>query len=486
MKGIYMRFGLLIICTVVISCVFFGCTQKNDIITPIERSVLTLNPQNLPTPPAGLIYELWISKETVVDTAFDLSQATSLGRFSYISNDSIKTFTDDSGSVRTAVFNLSADFQTYRSVFVGLHRTTDAAGIRPGAIMLIAYIPGALDVPIRMVFPQHDSLWESTCLFNLEGISDRDRSQNDGRGIWFSSYRSSVLSMPDTTALTVDSSRTVTIEPIIGGNPPDTLNDSILKAQYLVAVQNVRAETRRVTFPNDTMILIDSFMHTGIKFDKIFRADSSYPYTKRVLTFTYTTAPKSVTLDIFSQDELGLPVVSEWGWKYAGWALTPHVVPNARIGALTPPTWPLKTYDRPWISGSDSGWLIPTGTFSDINAPDDANPFALGSYLPPFPGEDFLNSATMTDSLGIGSLNLMPTTSGNKGSILITMEPNNRLATNTNFPLIAFIGPLPDRRDSLSAPLGASIHFNMLNATSTLLGNQVNSFPMIVVKIERF
>lgn len=482
MKGIYVRSGLLFFCAVITSIVLVGCSQTDDVVSRVERSVLTLDAQNLPTPPAGLIYELWISKETVVDTAFDLSQATSLGRFSYVSNDSVRTFLDEAGTPRSAVFDLSSDFQTYRSVFVGLHRTDDDAGTRPGAIMLIAYIPGALDVPIRMVFPQHDSLWQSTCRFNLEGVTDRNRNLNDARGVWFSSYRWAVLNMPDTIGMEVtDSVSLDTIRPITIGNPPDTTNMDSLKAPYLYTVRNIRQETRRIIFPDDSMILIDSFMHTSMVYDRIYRADSTYPYTKRRLGLRFDAVPNSVTLDIFSQDDFGLPVVTEWGWKYAGWALTPHVAPSSKVGPLTPPAWPIKTYYRDWIQAS-AGGMIPTGTFGDVRARDDANPFALGSYLPPYPGEDFLNSTVLNDSLGVSSINLMPTTSGNVGSILVTLEPNNRLDTKTNFPLIAFLGSLPDRIDSV---VMQSVGFNMMNATS-LLGNQVNSFPIITVKIERY
>jgi hypothetical protein len=463
---------LLILGAIFLSAVFSGCSQKDDIITPIERSVLTLNPQNLPTPPTGLIYELWISKETVIDTAFDLAQATSLGRFSYISSDSVKSFLDADGSPRDAVFDLGGDFRTYRSIFMGLHRKIDPVGTKPGAIMLIAYIPGSVDIPIRMIFPQHDSLWQATCRFNLEGVSDNNRGTNDAHGLWFSSYRSTVMDMPDTTALTVDSALLDTIE-----------NQDSLLVPYPYTVTNIQVETKRIIFPNDSLLLgIDSFMHTRVLYDLIYKADSTPPHVKRRLRFDFTTSPHPATLDIFSQDEFGLPVVSEWGWKYAGWALTPHVSPSAKVGGLTPPAWNYQTYYKNWIPGNTGG-MIPTGTFADINEPDDANPFVLNSYVPPFPGEDFLNSTTLTDSLGVGDVNLMPTGSGNVGSILITLEPQNRSVTKSNFPLIAFLGTLPNSTDSVTRP---AVGFNMVNGTSTLLGNQVFSFPIVTVDIKRY
>jgi hypothetical protein len=481
----YMRLTTLMFGTILLGSLLVGCTQKDDVVTPISRSELTLVPQNLPTAPSGMVYELWISKATVADTNYDMSLATSLGRFSYISTDSVKTFLDESGSPRDGVFELNGDFQTYRSIFVGLHRSSDPAGTRPGAIMLIAYIPSTPDIPIRMVFPQADSLWDATCRYNLEGVSDNNRGTNDARGVWFSSYRSATFDIPDTTAMTVDSSQLDTIKPIIGDCPQfnDTCNIDSLKREYPYTVTDVRVVTERVLFPNDSLILgIDSFMHTRVAYTLIYKADLSYPYVKRRLRFTYSTNGHPVTLDIFSQDEFGLPIVTEWGWKYAGWALTPHVAPSAKVGALTPPAWPYKTYYKDWLPGN-AGGMIPTGTFANINAPDDQNPFVLNSYVPPFPGEDFLNPTALTDSLGVGSINLMPTTSGNIGSIMVTLEPQNRLVTNTNFPLIAFIGTLPNRTDSVTA---AAVGLNMVNSTSTLLGNQVYSFPIVTVGIKRY
>ena len=485
MKGIHMRSILLIFGTTLLAALLIGCTQKDDIVTPVSQSVLALNPQNLPTPPSGMIYELWISKETVRGTDFDPAQAISLGRFSYLSNDSVRTFLDAAGLPRDSVFKLSGDFQTFRSVFVGLHRTADAVGTLPGAIMLIAYIPSSADIPIRMVFPQADSLWQATCRYNLEGISDNNRGTNDAHGVWFSSYRTANFRFDDTTEIVFDSATLDTIRPILCTGTFDTCNIESLKADYPYSVSNYRVETKRVVFPNDSLILgVDSFMHTGVRFDLIKKADSTYPYVRRKLNYaSVATTARTLTLDIFSQDDFGLPIVTEWGWKYAGWALTPHIAPSSQVGGLTPPAWPYKTFAGTWISGGD-GALLPTGTFADINAPDDANPFALNNYLPPFPGEDFLNAGSLTDSLGLSNLNLMPTTSGNVGSILVTLEPENRLTTKTNFPLIAFVGKLPAvKTDTLGL---VPVAVPMINGTSTLLGNQAYSFPIITVDVKRY
>lgn len=466
----------------------WGCSQREDIVTPISRSELTLQATSLPSPPSGLMYELWISGESVVDTGFDLNQARSLGRFSYINNDSINSFLDTNGKPRSATFEMQGDFRSYRSVFVSLQRADDPAGTRPGAIMLIAYIPGLLDIPIKMLFPQADSLWMATCRYNMEGISDRNRAAGDGHGIWFASYRSVIDTIPDTVGLTVDSSRIDTMKPVICGTPPDTCNKADLQALYPSSIKNVRTETVRLTFPNDTLILdVDSFMHTHIVFDVNYRKDTTYPYTKKRLIFNYSDTgfviPRVAILDIFTQDNFALPIISEWGWKYGGWVVSGQLPINGSIGSLTPPAWRYNTAYRNWLPGSNGG-LISTGTFDNINGPDDdGNPYALNTYLPPFPGEDFLNTSALQSGLGIDSVNLTPAATGNSGTVFISVEPKNRLVTNTNFPLIPFVSEIPRRLDSITK---STVLVPMINSTSTLLGNEVYTFPMVEVKVKRF
>jgi hypothetical protein len=460
-----------------------GCTQRDDIVTTIKRSELTLEPANLPAPPGGLVYELWISEQTVTDTAFDMGQAISLGRFSYIEDDTLVSFLDTNGSPRSAMFSMDGDFRTYRSVFVSLQRRTDPAGTRPGAIMLIAWVPGLPDIPIKMLFPQADSLWTATCRFNLEGISDNNRDAGDGRGVWFASYRTEVLQYPDTNSLTVDTTALDTMKPYYCGTPPAICNLESLTREYDYSITNIRDTEVRIRFPNDTLILNrDSFMHTKILFDVIKKKDTIPPYVRRRLKFTYGISADSLKLDIFSQDNFGLPVVSEWGWKYCGWVASPNIPISDSIGTFTPPAWKTKTYFKDWLPGIDSG-VLSTGTFADIGKPDDdGNPFALNTYLPPFPGEDFLNTAALQSKLGVSSVTVLPTATNNIGTVFVSCEPVNRLTTKSNFPLIAFSGRLPT--DASYA--AARVSYSMVNATSTLMGNDVYTFPVITVKVQRY
>ncbi|MBI5265676.1 MAG: hypothetical protein HY851_00435, partial [candidate division Zixibacteria bacterium] len=299
----------------------------------------------------------------------------------------------------------------------------------------------------------------------------------------FASYRTVVMNFPDTTGLTVDTTALDTMKPYYCGNPPTICNIESLTREYPYSITNIRTETVRILFPNDTLILNrDSFMHTRVLYDVISRKDTTLPYTKRRLKFTYATEANSVQLDIFSQDDFGLPIISEWGWKYCGWLASPNISTGDSIYPMTPTAWKSKTYYRDWLPGTDSG-IVSTGTFSNIGGPDDdGNPFALNSYLPPFPGEDFLNTTELQNKLGISSLTVLPTPTNNLGTVFISCEPANRLTTKTNFPLVAFSGSLPTD-NSYSAN---SVGFSMVNATSTLMGNEVHVFPSVIVKVARY
>ena len=458
-----------------------GCTQREDIVTSIKRSELTLAPANLPTPPAGLVYELWISKQTVIDTVIEMDQTLSLGRFSYIRNDTLNSFLDTNDVPRSPVFEMDGDFRACRTLFVSVQRRSDAAGTRPGPIMLVAYVPSQSDIPIKLLFPQADSLWTATCRYNFEGISDNNHNAGDGSGIWFSIYRTEVMSYPDTTALVVDTTALDTMRPESCGTPRVICNLESLTREYPYSITNIHQARVRILFPNDTLILgVDSFMHTKILYDVITKKDTTPPYTRRRLKFNYTTSPNSVSLDVFSQDNFGLPVVTEWGWKYCGWVASPTIAVNDSIGRMSPPAWQYKNYYQSWLRGIDSG-VLSTGTFANIDAPDDdGNPFSLNNYLPPFPGEDFLNTTELQTKLGISSVNVLPLPNSNPLTVFVSLEPSNRITTKSNFPLIPFYGTYP-----FTTGYGDSA-YTMHNATSTLMGNTVDAFPIVSVSVKRY
>jgi hypothetical protein len=195
---------------------------------------------------------------------------------------------------------------------------------------------------------------------------------------------------------------------------------------------------------------------------------------------------RDLTLDLFTQDDFGLPDYSALGWKYKGWIVSPHhpYVDTVNITArLTPPAWPYNTAFDELIPG-DNGALVSTGTFSQIAAPDDdGNPFAVSDRVPQYPGEDFLDPTALLNQYGVNSINFMPASlSGNiRGAVFITLEPENFVA-NTNFPLFAFLAPLPSNRLLVT---GTSVQITMTNWTQAL-DQDLRGFPKVGVNLEGF
>jgi hypothetical protein len=208
---------------------------------------------------------------------------------------------------------------------------------------------------------------------------------------------------------------------------------------------------------------------------------------------------RTLALDIFTQDQYGMPDVSAYGFHYKGWVVSPEVPVGA--GEFTPPGYRYKSPSKNWIPG-DEGGLLTTGTFTKVDEADDGNPFTLplieGIYnggadtvmkWPNYPGEDFLDGNALSAATGgavTSPVDLMPETVGNIGTVFITLEPDNLLDTTTNFPLLAFIGSLPSARSLIARPgFERPVQITMLNTTGTVPGSLLGGFPEIRVSVER-
>jgi hypothetical protein len=253
-------------------------------------------------------------------------------------------------------------------------------------------------------------------------------------------------------------------------------------------------------------------MHTRVIFEVDSLIDSTDPFTKRVFSFDYsvrnhlTDPSRIVVYDIFTQDEFDLPDHSAYGWKYEGWVVSPYIPKNV-TGEFTPPVWTYKTGSRNWIPG-DTGGVVSTGTFTRIDLPDDSDPFTLLAFAgeipivdsltgdttwvtkykrPRFPGEDFLNTDSLTARYGVNEIDLMPGAfSGSiEGTVFISLEPANRLTTSTNFPLIAFTGEVPRSFADLAGNPQPYV-VNMINKSGSVIGQIASGFPEIRVQFQRF
>ena len=329
-----------------------------------------------------------------------------------------------------------------------------------------------------MVFPLLDSLWEGSASLNIEGVSARDRNRNDGNGLWFSRYSTIVFQVPYTFAVTID---TVDSVDSVGTQP----------INFIIGIEDI--ETTIVFVEQDTALWRKGMVwlgaqplrHYGLSYTFVTQWDSTPPFSARALKPTFTTGARSDRVDYFTQDYDALPDYTEWGWKYKGWMVLPHYnsVVMTTKWLMTPPAWRYKSHNFNWLPG-DTGVLFTTGTFARIDTTDDSNPYKLDGPIPPYPGEDFLNSTALQAAFGINSIEIMPFGFGNEGTIFISLEPENRLTDTTNFPLILMTKTLPFSRDSIVA---GTVQLGMQNRSSTLDNDPLApGFPQIDVAIKRF
>ncbi len=468
-----------------------GCTQADDIYTGISQTEIYLAAERLPNTPTGMIYELWVASE---------SDTISLGKFGY--EVSTKKFLDLSGANRADSnnFSLEGDLFSYATMFVSVELATDPDPESPGPIMLVDRITSLDTNPIELVFPNRmDSLENAVARFCLESPSDDSRT-GVGRGLWFANYRAVDDDTPDTVNVTVRTEyRTrayLVAETSFVGDPPVMVIDSsfrdgtfvnvIPKEQVFVPVpwqvSNIRKDSTLRLFQQDTLTLgSDSNYHVFMRFQIDSLIDTAPPYEFAEFSFTYTEQPRSIALDIFSQDDFNLPDYSDMGWRYKGWVLTPHLTSQV-VDRATVPAWFAVPSLRRYFPNSDQA-LLTTGAFTQIAEGDLSNPFAAGPKIPPFPGEDFLKTAELQATYGVSSVNLMPFGSGNQGTVFITLEPENYPVDSTNFPLVVLIAELPS---SLADVSGDQVSVTMRNWTQTNPQGDLVGFPKVTVTVERF
>ncbi|MDH4156364.1 MAG: hypothetical protein OEW00_03700 [candidate division Zixibacteria bacterium] len=458
----FRRYKPLLVTAFVICSVslFWGCSQPDDIFTPVFRTEISLSPERLPTNPPGMIYSLWAANNETGDTVY-------IGKFGY--NYKTVQFMDENSTPRadTNLFVLNDDLFSYTHLFVSID-TLDFDTTDPGPIMLIDVVTVPTDDLIELEFYLADSLWGATTRFNMETVSDNDRYADDGHGVWFCDYRMETTNVQDTFALTDFKLDSVILHDI--GGKTDTSS--------IVGYENYSVDTVDVILDQDSannVFNLDTIQMIKVNFDFVYYTDADSPWVVYEPRLTYSVGIlQSVTYDIWSQEDYGLIDYSALGWKYKGWVVSPDILP-AVLGEITPPAWLYKTGDYTSIPGEEGG-LITTGTFARINAPDDSNPYARSQRIPPFPGEDFL------ENLPVGfDGNLLPDATGNVGTVFITLEPENFVTDTTNFPLFVMIWPLPANRSDITQ---ASVGIPMRGWVQS--NDPYHGFPRVTASIKRF
>lgn len=518
---------LVLFLTGIVGLLYWGCSQPNDVLTPKSETSIWLNETNLPDNPPGMAYELWVAND---------NDTISLGKFAY-SNKMRKYFDVDMvARADSNLFIFDKDIMAYDVIFVSVETNPDNDISSPGPIMLI---DKTSDPTIKMVFPLIDTLWNGTVRYSMECTSDGVDKSNNGHSVWFANFVEKTVGWNDTTNATIaiDSSRqnvmtdtfftidnidtifvidhidTTSTDPLVTDtfytnilDYIDTLYfiDSIVSdtstppnVDTFYAIDSVESlfvyDTSQVIIPDtlsgghvlprdssfivkDTSYVrgLDTFTRTVVRFDVETKIDSVPPYYTYSANIDYTVKDSSIVIDTFTQDDYGLPILTNFGWHYKGWVVSPYIDTTA-VGKITLPGWSIIGDEF----NNSGGGLLTTGTFSDIAKPDDANPYVVSSRVPPYPGEDFLQNLPAP----LDSVNLVPNSSGgNPGHVFITLEPNNFVTDTTNFPLIAFLGNLPDNRSEV---------VDSLTQEFTLKGwmfsnDPYRGFPKIEVMIKRF
>ncbi len=447
-----------------------GCEQAEDILTPVGISTVYLEAERLPTTPDGMVYELWAVRWTSTDRS--TKDTISLGRFAYNFDD--VHYLDDNRHVRpdsnafpfaddllaTVTDSRGRTFFKYTNILVSVETVTDPDPARPANIMLVDTVSTPTDDPIIMTFPMINDLWGATVRYDMETPSDGRTPSSDGYGVWFANYSQNTATVQDTIGYEF------TIDTVYKDFPG---KDTVVEA--VVNIDSVRQETAAKVFGLDTVYQEVVLRHL------IRESDSTSPYLTTDVSETWTTSGPvdSIQYDNFTQDKFNFPDYLDYGFHYKGWVVSPHISPTA--GAFTPPAWLLFGNSLFDVFPGASGGLVTTGTFRWIDSADDGNPYVQGGKVPPFPGEDFLQNLPA----GVPSpLNLVPSGSAVNGTVFITLEPNDFVGQRTNFPLIAFVAPLPTSRSSVEAPIQS------FTLRGWMLSNDpYRGFPAVTVKLDR-
>lgn len=432
--------------TLAIALYWVGCDQPEDVLTPISKSDVFLLEQSLPSNPASMHYELWVSND---------NETVSVGKFGY--DQVMKNFLDLDGDIRTDSnkFHVDFDIADYETIFVSVENNTDADPLTPGPIMLTDNLASPT---VEMVFPKNDSLWESTIRYSMVTTSNGLNAGTNSSGIWFASFQLITEPYNDTV--------------LSGGN----LDWSITLGEYVDCSKFIEAniiyDLVNIEQYDTTVILgLDTLDHTAVRFD-VIDSVKICDYYPTVLVINYNVIPGTVTYESFTQDNFALPDISAYGWKYKGWVVSPEI-PTSAVGEMTLPAWEIIGDE---LAETDGG-LLSTGKFVDVTKKDLDNSYVASSRIPDFPGEDFLSNLPG----GMTSVDLVPLTSGNQGKVFITLEPDNYVDT-TNFPLIAFVGDIPDTRASVMASISQGFTLRGWMQTN----DPYRGFPKVRVNISRY
>lgn len=222
MQGRYNHL-LFIILAILITALWFGCSQPDDVIAPISETDLTLSPDRLPTLPDSMVYYFW-----AIDSSSD-PDAYLIGNF--IWNNELYRFYDLDSNVIDSVWDVEYDILDPFYKYVAI--TIEKIGDLPigsvisvdsiGPIMLKDTLIDPEESPVKMVYPV--DLWLGTGFFCVETPTDSNSNDHEASGLWFAEYLYDRIKYADTSNVQfrfIQGSETVPRELIIEYLDSDT------------------------------------------------------------------------------------------------------------------------------------------------------------------------------------------------------------------------------------------------------------------------
>ncbi|PKK82250.1 MAG: hypothetical protein CVT49_14595 [candidate division Zixibacteria bacterium HGW-Zixibacteria-1] len=515
---------------ILVSVLFVGCDQPDDVVAPVSATKIYLSPVQLPSTPSGFIYEFWAK-----DTA---GTAYSIGKFQWDSY--LYRFLDGNSNKIDSFWTVDYDVLNsfYRFLEVSVEPYPDPQPDVQGAIILRDTIGDPTVNPIQMVYPVDFGI--STVGFSLETPTDKNSESYDASGVWFALYNYDSLVISDTVRVTMSTSTkeprrleldttywicneedagicidSSDITPQVLLDPNYMIDDRwrTLDTTNLLELANtldtlaiVCIDTVIDSFYVPDSLAIDTFIHTTLDFDFVARPVNIgtktdtvpmvdpcsgvsrnliiEPFTDYIHSLTYTTVTRIAKIDRFLPNYEEVPDLTGTKWHYKGWIISPYLPADCdELGRMTKPQWTdfiiNQIFERP-----DDWAIISTGSFKSFATHDDGNPYSLKRRVPNFPGEDFLTNLPCGRAVPyIFADSTQPRFE--TGDIFITLEPDD-FDRNTNFPLFLFttrwhIPPYELVSDTSTNHVQTT---SMLNVSGRVTNNPFG-FPGIDVVIER-
>ncbi len=342
---------------------YMGCAQTQPVSAPFSKATINLSPRAFPSPPTGMIYELWVQRLN--------GDNKSLGRFGW--DQDLYVMRDIDGAARERTFNADFNILDWDFLSVSIENIDSPSVSGPGPIFLrdTIFAPDQREF-LLMKYPIDFSALTSGFV-SLETPTDGDLS-HDSAGVWFAIYSRANIRTQDTTGASATELVQLPRDHFTddtSGTTMDTIGiDSVIQVtyerysrfnldtftintvrRYFTVVPINKLDTLGITMI-DTTVIIDSSMvppDTSLQIDTSYSVDSS---SVRYITPQYVTpggitygpdtvdygADKNFVMQpsIDTTASIVTPVsqfdngftelfdLNGSGWHYKGWVLGPY------------------------------------------------------------------------------------------------------------------------------------------------------------------